>query len=143
MSALKPVARSESLRDATLDQIRHNKRARHVVTENQRVEDFVEAAKAGDLNRMGQLFVESHRSMRDDYEISCEEIDFLVETAARIPGCYGARMTGGGFGGSTVNLVAPERGRRRYQSDTRTLPKHVSNRPSGDPLRSRPGEPEN
>jgi galactokinase len=46
--------------------------------------------------------------MRDDYEISCEEIDFLVATAATLPGCYGARMTGGGFGGCTVNLVAPE-----------------------------------
>jgi galactokinase len=96
-----------SLRDATFDQIRDNKRARHVVTENQRVLSFVDAAKSADLNRMGQLFLESHQSMRDDYEISCEEIDFLVATAAKIPGCYGARMTGGGFGGCTVNLVAP------------------------------------
>jgi galactokinase len=97
-----------SLRDATLQQARHNKRARHIITENQRVVDFVKAASANDLNRMGQLFVESHRSMRDDYEISCEEIDFLVDAAASLPGCYGARMTGGGFGGCTVNLVAPE-----------------------------------
>jgi len=97
-----------SLRDATLDQVRDNKRARHVVTENQRVQDFVEAARGGDAARMGGLFVESHRSMRDDYEISCEEIDFLVDTAVGLPGCFGARMTGGGFGGCTVNLVAPE-----------------------------------
>ena len=96
-----------SLRDATLEQVRDKKRARHIVTENQRVQDFVAAARAGDLFRMGQLFLESHRSMRDDYEISCAEIDFLVEAAIRIPGCYGARMTGGGFGGCTVNLVAP------------------------------------
>jgi len=102
------IAGVGSLRDATFDQIHHNKRARHIVTENQRVQAFVEAAKSNDLEKMGQLFLESHASMRDDYEISCEEIDFLVDTAAKIPGCYGARMTGGGFGGCTVNLVAPD-----------------------------------
>ena len=96
----------ESLRDAT--HWATNKRARHVVTENKRVQDFVEAARAGDAERMGELFLESHASMRDDYEISCPEIDELVDAAMRIPGCYGARMTGGGFGGCTVNLVAPE-----------------------------------
>jgi galactokinase len=84
------------------------RRARHVITENQRVLDFAAAARAGDLRNMGRLFVESHRSMQHDYEISCEEIDFLVDTAAALPGVYGARMTGGGFGGCTVNLVAPE-----------------------------------
>jgi galactokinase len=57
---------------------------------------------------MGRLFVESHRSMQHDYEITCEEIDFLVDTAIGLPGVYGARMTGGGFGGCTVNLVAPD-----------------------------------
>jgi galactokinase len=57
---------------------------------------------------MGELFLESHRSMRHDYEITCDEVDFLVDTAAGIPGCYGARMTGGGFGGCTVNLMAPD-----------------------------------
>ena len=97
-----------SLRDATLEQAKPWKRARHIVTENQRVLDFVKAASQNDLPRMGQLFLESHASMRDDYEISCEEIDYLVATAANLPGCYGARMTGGGFGGCTVNLVAPE-----------------------------------
>ncbi len=83
------------------------RRARHVVTENQRVLQFVEAATAGDLAGMGRLFFASHKSMRDDYEISCEEIDYLVDTARNLPGVYGARMTGGGFGGCTVNLVAP------------------------------------
>jgi galactokinase len=97
-----------SLRDATLEQAKPHKRARHIVSENQRVQNFVKAAAANDLPRMGQLFLESHASMRDDYEISCEEIDFLADTAAKLPGCYGARMTGGGFGGCTVNLVAPE-----------------------------------
>ena len=56
---------------------------------------------------MGRLFIASHRSMQYDYEISCEEIDFLVDTAIKIAGVYGARMTGGGFGGCTVNLLAP------------------------------------
>jgi galactokinase len=102
------MAGVESLRDATLDQVRHNKRGRHVVTENQRVLAFVEAARSGHAVRMGQLFLESHRSMRDDYEISCAEINFLVDVAAALPGCFGARMTGGGFGGCTVNLVAPD-----------------------------------
>ena len=83
-------------------------RARHVVYETQRVLDFAVAARAHDLRGMGKLFVASHRSMQYDYEISCEEIDFLVDTAIKLPGVFGARMTGGGFGGCTVNLVAPD-----------------------------------
>jgi len=69
--------------------------------------DLAAAARAGDLQEMGRLFIASHRSMQYDYEISCEEIDFLVDTAIKIRGVYGSRMTGGGFGGCTVNLVAP------------------------------------
>jgi galactokinase len=84
------------------------RRARHVISDSQRVLDLAAAARAHDLAGMGRLFVASHRSMQHDYEISCEEIDFLVDTAINIPGVYGARMTGGGFGGCTVNLVAPE-----------------------------------
>ena len=83
-------------------------RARHVVTEDARVEAFMAASNAGDLKTMGQLFVASHRSLQHDYEVSCEELDFLVDTALGVPGVFGARMTGGGFGGCTVNLVAPE-----------------------------------
>jgi galactokinase len=83
------------------------RRARHVVIENERVGKFVAACRSGDLNRMGELFVESHRSLQFDYEVSCEELDFLVDTALGIDGVYGARMTGGGFGGCTVNLLAP------------------------------------
>lgn len=110
-------ANVSSLRDVPLslfekvqDQIPEvpRRRARHVISENQRVLDFADTARAGDLRGMGRLFLESHRSMQRDYEISCEEIDFLVDTATAIPGVYGARMTGGGFGGCTVNLVAPE-----------------------------------
>jgi galactokinase len=78
------------------------------VTENRRVELFVAAARDGDAQEMGRLFLESHRSMRDDYEISCPEIDFLVDATSVLPGCFGARMTGGGFGGCTVNLVAKD-----------------------------------
>jgi galactokinase len=84
------------------------KRARHVVTENQRVEDFIAASRRGDLAAMGELFVASHRSLQRDYEVSCEELDFLVDTALAVPGVLGARMTGGGFGGCTVSLVRPE-----------------------------------
>lgn len=107
----------ESLRDVSTDLFKTveanipeipRKRARHVITDSQRVLDLGKAAQAGDLAEMGQLFVDSHRSMQHDYEITCEEIDFLVERALRIPAVYGARMTGGGFGGCTVNLVAAE-----------------------------------
>jgi galactokinase len=83
------------------------KRARHILTENVRVQQFAEASRAGDPGRMGKLFLASHESMREDYEITCEEIDFLVESAMAQEGVHGARMTGGGFGGCTVNLVAP------------------------------------
>ena len=82
------------------------RRARHVVTENARVHRFVAACAAGDLRSMGELFLASHRSLQLDYEVSCGELDFLVETAVALDGVYGARMTGGGFGGCTVNLVA-------------------------------------
>ncbi len=85
------------------------KRARHVTTEDERVEAFVRAASAGDLVTMGELFVESHRSLQYDYEVSADELDFLVDTAIKLDGVYGARMTGGGFGGCTVNLVVPDR----------------------------------
>jgi galactokinase len=83
-------------------------RARHVVTENARVEAFADAAERGDRTEMGRLVTESHRSLRDDYEVSCPELDFLVDAALEIPGVFGARMMGGGFGGSTVNLVQPD-----------------------------------
>jgi galactokinase len=83
------------------------RRARHVVGENRRVEEFVSACGRGDLRRMGELFAASHASLRDDYEVSCEELDFLVEATGSIEGVWGARMTGGGFGGCTVNLVDP------------------------------------
>ncbi|WP_458121511.1 galactokinase [Paenibacillus sp. Z6-24] len=80
-------------------------RARHVVEENARVLASVEALKQDDLQRFGQLMNESHESLRDLYEVSCEELDVMVEEARRIKGTLGARMTGAGFGGCTVSLV--------------------------------------
>jgi galactokinase len=81
------------------------RRARHVVTENARVVQFVAACREGAVERMGELFQSSHRSLQHDYEVSCDELDFLVDAALGIEGVYGARMTGGGFGGCTVNLM--------------------------------------
>ena len=80
-------------------------RCRHVVTENARTLAAVDALKAGDLHAMGKLMSESHVSLRDDYEVSCEELDVAVDIASSEPGVYGSRMTGGGFGGCTVTLV--------------------------------------
>ncbi len=107
----------EYLRDATLerlDSVRDQvsdvvyKRARHVITEDERVNAFLAASARGDCDEMGRLFVASHRSLQHDYEVSCEELDFLVATAIGLPGVYGARMTGGGFGGCIVALVQPD-----------------------------------
>jgi len=84
------------------------RRARHVVSEDARVLQFVAACREADLERMGALFEASHRSLQHDYEVSCDELDFLVDTAMGIEGVYGARMTGGGFGGCTVNLMRPD-----------------------------------
>ncbi|MEJ5368577.1 MAG: galactokinase [Bryobacteraceae bacterium] len=112
--ALSHFPGKESLRDVTLADLERASRqipeiplarARHVILENKRVLDFLEAAKRSDLAAMGRLMVESHRSLQHDYEVSCEELDFLVDTALTIDGVYGSRMTGGGFGGCTVSLV--------------------------------------
>ncbi len=81
------------------------RRARHVITENQRVHDAVKAFKAKDLPRVGELFFASHASMRDDYAVSVPEIDFLVELCRAQKSIFGARLTGGGFGGSIVALA--------------------------------------
>ena len=88
------------------------RRARHVVTENARTRATAEALAGGDWNTAGALMYESHRSLRDDYEVSSPELDTLVELARDIGvagGVYGARMTGGGFGGCTVTLAASDR----------------------------------
>lgn len=84
------------------------RRARHVITENQRVLAAGAALERGDLRTFGQLMKSSHDSLRHDYEVSCKELDLMVELALKVRGVFGSRMTGGGFGGSTVNLVAAE-----------------------------------
>ncbi|MBA3692733.1 MAG: galactokinase [Acidobacteria bacterium] len=81
------------------------KRCLHVVAENERTLNAAEALKKGDLSEFGHLMWLSHASLRDDYEVSCRELDLLVEIASQCEGVLGGRMTGGGFGGSTVNLV--------------------------------------
>lgn len=83
-------------------------RAKHAVYENQRTIDAVTALKAGDIGRFGKLMNQSHISLRDDYDVSCEEIDILVDLAWKIPGVLGSRITGGGFGGCTVSIVKNE-----------------------------------
>ncbi len=103
-----------SLRDVSLPQLNEFgrgmsevllRRARHVITENERVLHAAEALSNGDNDRFGALMFASHRSLRDDYEVSCEELDVMVSLAQTIEGVVGARMTGGGFGGCTVNLL--------------------------------------
>jgi galactokinase len=82
------------------------RRCRHVVTENVRVQAAATALAAGDLATVGALMAASHASLRDDYEVSTPALDALVAAAVASPGCLGTRMTGGGFGGCTVSLVA-------------------------------------
>jgi galactokinase len=103
----------EKLRDMTVNDLPRitklpypfDRRARHVVAENARVQSAVAALRAGDLHRLGDLFNSSHDSQRDDYEVSIPEIDLLVELARQDDRVYGARLTGGGFGGSIVLLT--------------------------------------
>jgi galactokinase len=83
------------------------RRARHVAGENERVLAAVEALRQGDVAAAGVLMNASHDSLRDDYEVSCPELDCLVDTARGVEGVYGARMTGGGFGGAIVALTQP------------------------------------
>jgi galactokinase len=80
-------------------------RCKHVITENARVEKAVKALRQGDIEEFGTLLNASHASLRDDYEVSCEEVDHLVDVAQHIEGTVGSRITGGGFGGCTVSLV--------------------------------------
>jgi len=94
-----------TLREATLDDVRDEPRARHVVTENQRVLEFADALRAGDTAALGQLLLASHASLRDDYEVSTPELDLAVDLLVA-HGALGARLTGAGFGGCVVALVA-------------------------------------
>jgi galactokinase len=104
----------ESLRDVSYKQLMLHrnemtevvwKRCKHVVTENDRVCKAVAALQAADLHSLTEAMFESHRSLRDDFDVSCPELDLMVELCSRQAGVHGARMTGGGFGGCTVNIV--------------------------------------
>jgi galactokinase len=81
------------------------RRCRHVISENARVLQAAAALELGDLQAFGNLMLESHRSLRDDFEVSCYELDLMVDLAEKVEGVYGTRMTGGGFGGCTIALV--------------------------------------
>lgn len=97
----------EKHQDAIADTV-CRKRAKHAVSENQRTIQAVEALKQNDIELFGKLMSESHVSLRDDYETSCDETDLLVAEAWKIPGVLGSRITGGGFGGCTVSIVKDE-----------------------------------
>jgi galactokinase len=95
------------------------RRARHVVTEDERVLAAVEALASNNVAGLGRLFAESHTSMRDDFQVSVPEVDLLVDIAQADPGVFGARLTGGGFGGSVVVLAAAGLGRQSGERITR------------------------
>jgi len=105
VKALRDVSPQELLEKGKgLDEVVY-RRARHIVTEDQRVLDAIDAMRAGNVIKLGQLLDASHVSMRDDFEITNEALNVMVTIARRQPGCYGARMTGGGFGGCAMALV--------------------------------------
>jgi galactokinase len=127
-----------ALRDVSLAQLEEHrglltdvifKRALHIVSEDERVLDSAQALRAGDIERFGKRMAESHRSLRDLYEVSCRELDLMVDLAYQLKGVFGARMTGGGFGGSTINLVDArnagefkEKLAKAYQKETGLVP---------------------
>ncbi len=124
----------QSLRDATMDDLGASlrdsddvafRRARHVVTENARTLAAVAAFEAGDLPAVGRLFSESHGSLRDDFEVSSPALDALVEIAGQVPGVYGTRLTGAGFGGCTISLVASDAIEPLRQAVTREYPQRT------------------
>ena len=105
------------LRDVSLEQLVQNRsllsetiyrRCRHVISENERVHEVADLFEQGKTEGLREVMAASHQSLRDDYEVSCQELDAMVEIAGRQRGVYGARMTGGGFGGCTINFVDVE-----------------------------------
>ncbi|HEY4364433.1 MAG TPA: galactokinase [Bryobacteraceae bacterium] len=136
-----------ALRDATLATLeRHHqhldatiyRRCRHVITENTRVQQAFDALQRRDLHQFGAFMYASHASLRDDFEVSCPELDLLVQIASDLPGVYGSRLTGGGFGGCTVSLVRSEHSeafretlRDRYREATGIEPELYQLKPPG------------
>jgi galactokinase len=105
------------------------RRCRHVIAENARVVQAADVLERGNLEEFGNLMSQSHQSLRDDFEVSCPELDLMVELAEKVEGVYGARMTGGGFGGCTVNLVRADcvdtfktEVSKGYERATRSMP---------------------
>jgi galactokinase len=103
-----------ALRDVSIAELKRERkdlsdliyrRCHHVISENARVLEAANALESANLEAFGQLMYQSHRSLRDDYEVSCKELDLMVELAAQVEGVWGARMTGGGFGGCTINFA--------------------------------------
>ncbi len=136
----------DSLRDATpadLDRLTDPvaiRRVRHVITENTRTLAAVEAMEAGELGELGRLMTASHVSLRDDYEVSGPALDAAVEAALECGGCYGARMTGGGFAGGAIALVATEEV-ERFCSDLQARYVAPLDQPAVAPLRLYPTPP--
>ncbi|MFP4144954.1 MAG: galactokinase [Phycisphaeraceae bacterium] len=138
-----------ALRDATMELLRDvfadedqlaMRRARHVITENERTQQFADALEARDYPRAGQLMLESHTSLRDDFEVSCPELDTLVELAKKhVPTgeVFGSRMTGGGFGGCTVTLLRTDAVGPVSKAITRTYREATGIEPAA--FASRPG----
>jgi galactokinase len=132
------ILKLRSLRDLTMDDLERfgsefpevvYRRCRHVVSENHRVLEAAAALRGGDLPGFGKLMAESHQSLRDDYEVSCKELNLMVDLANEAEGLYGARMTGGGFGGCTINLVALDRVDQFRQSVARGYAKATGREP--------------
>jgi len=128
----------KALRDVTMDQVTAARgklsdivfrRCRHVVGEISRTTDAARELIARNFNRVGELMVQSHNSLRDDYEVSTEELDYLVEESMKVKGVYGARMTGGGFGGCIVALVKPDRVDALTTHLNAVYPKKVGKKP--------------
>jgi len=151
----KYVAGIKALRDVSTTQLETYRlllsslvyrRCRHVITENERTQAAATALCNGDSQMFGQLMYASHRSLAEEYQVSCPELDLLVEAASKCPGVYGARMTGGGFGGCTINLVHVDAVgefarvlREQYEKDTGITPSVYVSQPSqgAGPVRMR------
>lgn len=118
-TSLRDVSWAEFEASAALMPEIPKKRARHIISENERVLSSVHALSVGDLTTFGQLMNASHDSLRDDFEVSCRELDIMVDIARSRPDILGARMTGGGFGGCTINLISGDdsRGFIEFMSD--------------------------
>ena len=140
------VLETDSFRNVTMEQVNARrdsmdpvvfKRAKHVVGEIARTTDAAEALKKDDWDKVGQLMYASHNSLRDDFEVSCQELDILVDLASKTEGVIGSRMTGGGFGGCTVTLVAGDKADaatesicKQYEQMTGIKPTAFVTRPS-------------